>query len=102
MATLFVLPLDQVCTSLSALVPRFFFVPAKSSKLDDAFSKAAFIFYTALEFCVLFFKRVYDVIFSLGGNAPFSLGGTNFIELFNIPRYISLKLLSYRQVYACS
>ena len=56
MATLFVLPLDQICTSLSALVPRFF-VPAKSSKLDDTFSKAAFIFYTALEFCVLFLRE---------------------------------------------
>ena len=57
MATPFVLPLDQICTSLSALVPRLFFVPAKSSKLDDAFSKAAFIFYTALEFCVLFLRE---------------------------------------------
>ena len=37
------------------------------------------------------------MLFLHSEQATFSLGGTNFIELFDISRYISLKLFNYRQ-----
>ena len=57
MLTPFVLPLDKIWTSFLALVPRYYFLLAnfgffffylnfsQSSKLNDAFSKAADLLY---------------------------------------------------------
>ena len=55
MAPPFVLPLDKIWTSFLALFPRCYFLPvnfgfflltfSKSSKLDDAFCKAADLLY---------------------------------------------------------
>ena len=107
MATHLVLPLDQIWTSFSALAPRYYFLLAnfgfflsKSSKLDDAFSKSADLLYlpcqssfisTLLEKCIMLF------LFSKSSRT-FNLAPVGqILYLFNIFRYILLKLLKYTQ-----
>ena len=97
METPFVLPLNKIWTSFSALFSRYYFQLAKSWKLDDAFPKAADLLYLECQSLLTNFKRSVRCYFQIRRDAPFSLSGTNFIELFNIPRYISLKLVNYRQ-----
>ena len=94
METPFVLPLNKIWTSFSALFSRYYFQLAKSWKLDDAFPKAADLLYLECQSLLTNFKRSVRCYFQIRRDAPFSHSGTNFIELFNIPRYISLKLVN--------